>query len=275
MSSPDLDQPPTGRELRAALVAGTLAVHYQPIRGADHLELVAYESLARWPHPSRGMVPPLQFIAIAEQNGLIHDLGLWVLRRACGDLPALGARYVGVNVSGVQLRQAEFAANFARTVAEQGTEPVQVTVEITESVALRDDGPERRNLYALRDMGCYVAVDDFGTGYASLDYLDRFPFNVLKIDKSFVAGLGGSPAAEAAVASLCELGVSRGMVIVAEGVETEMQLGCLRRLGCSRVQGYLLGKPAPVDAWAAAAAAPRAANGHEISPQDLALSMNV
>jgi EAL domain-containing protein (putative c-di-GMP-specific phosphodiesterase class I) len=275
MTSQDLEQPPTGRELRAALVAGTLAVHYQPIRAADDLELVAYESLARWPHPSRGMVPPLQFIAIAEQNGLIHELGLWVLRRACRDLPALGARYVGVNVSGVQLRHAGFAANFARVVAEQGIEPVQVTVEITESVALRDDGPERRNLYALRDMGCYVAVDDFGTGYAGLDYLDRFPFNVLKIDKSFVAGLGGLPVAEAAVASLCELGVSRGMVTVAEGVETEMQLGLLRRLGCSRVQGYLLGKPAAADAWTAAAVAPRAADSHGMGPQNLSLALTI
>ena len=233
------------------------------------------KSLARWPHPLRGMVPPLQFIPIAEQNGLIHDLGLWVLRRACRDLAALGARYVGVNVSGVQLRHAEFAANFARIVAEEGIEPVQVTVEITESVALRDDGPERRNLHALRDMGCYVAVDDFGTGYASFDYIERFPFNVLKIDKSFVAGLGGSPAAEAAVASLCDLALRRAMVTVAEGVETEAQLVLLRRLGCSRVQGYLLGKPAPVEAWAAASNVPPAAGGHGIAPQDRAVSIVV
>ena len=124
-----------------------------------------------------------------------------------------------------------------------------VTVEVTETVEIRDDNTERRNLYALRDLGCWLAIDDFGAGYASLTYLDKFPFNVVKIDKGYIGRLGLDPSAFSFVADLCELGRRRDLVVVAEGVETQDQLQLLRRAGCTRVQGYLTGRPAPVSAW--------------------------
>ena len=236
-------------ELRLACEGSKLQLHYQPIRDALDLCLVAFESLIRWPHPIRGMVPPSEFIPQAEQSALIHDLGAWVLRQACRDLPSLGTRFVGVNVSAAQLRRVDFAKRYARIVREEGIEIGQVTIEITETLALHDNETERRNLKALRDLGCWLAIDDCGTGHASADYLDKFPFNALKIDRTFVRELGRSDAAFAAVADLCDLGRRRDVVIIAEGVETPEQLDLLRQAGCPRVQGFLLGRPAPVDSW--------------------------
>ncbi len=256
LSDPRLDRFSIAAELRAAHSNGRLDLHYQPLVDSDDLSLVAYESLIHWSHPVRGLIAPCRFIPIAEQNGLIHDLGEWVLRRACRDVALLGSRYVGVNVSAVQLQRTDLAATFARIFEEEAVEPVQITIEVTETVPLRD-GTELRNLQALRDLGCYLAIDDFGTGHASFDYLDRFPFNVLKIDKSFIAQLGRSSADETFVELLCKLGHRRNIVVVAEGVETEEQLRLLRDMGCSRVQGYLLGRPAPVGVWAAKDRAPR------------------
>ena len=235
------------RELRLAREASKLQLHYQPIRDALDLCLVAFESLIRWPHPIRGMVPPSEFIPQAEQSALIHDLGAWVLRQACRELPSLGTRFVGVNVSAAQLRRVDFAKRYARIVREEGIEIGQVTIEITETLALHDNETERRNLKALRDLGRWLAIDDCGTGHASADYLDKFPFNALKIDRTFVRELGRSDAAFAAVEDLCDLGRRRDVVIIAEGVETPEQLDLLRQAGCPRVQGFLLGRPAPVD----------------------------
>ncbi len=234
-------------ELGVALRAGELDLHYQPIRATDDLALVAYEALIRWQHPVRGMVAPSGLIPVAERTPLIHDLGLRVVRRACRDLAALGTRYVGMNVSAAQLGRADFAPRFARVLARQSVDPAQVTVEITETVALRaDGGTQRRNLHALRDLGSWLAIDDFGAGYARLDHLDELPFNCLKIDKTLVAALGASREAFRFVVSLCDLGRRKNVVVVAEGVETEEQFALLRQAGCSRAQGYLPGRPAPV-----------------------------
>ncbi len=198
------------RELRLACEGSKLQLHYQPIRDALDLSLVAFESLIRWPHPIRGMVPPSEFIPQAEQSALIHDLDAWVLRQACRDLPSLGTRFVGVNVSAAQLRRVDFAKRYARIVREEGIEIGQVTIEITETLALHDNETERRNLKALRDLGCWLAIDDCGTGHASADYLDKFPFNALKIDRTFVRKLGRSDAAFAAVA-ICAISVADAM----------------------------------------------------------------
>jgi len=158
-----------------------------------------------------------------------------VLRQACRDLPSLGTRFVGVNVSAAQLRRVDFAKRYARIVREEGIEIGQVTIEITETLALHDNETERRNLKALRDLGCWLAIDDYGTGHASADYLDKFPFNALKIDRTFVRELGRSDAAFAAVADLCDLGRRRDVVIIAEGVETPEPLDLLRQAGAARV----------------------------------------
>ena len=247
LPSPDLRWYPSADELRDALRRDAFVLHYQPICGSDNLDLVAYESLVRWRHPIRGMVPPQQFIAAAEHNGLIDDIGLWVLRRACRDLAQLDARYVGVNVSPKQLQSAEFASRFDCVIAEERVARRQVTIEITEGVPLHDGGTERRNLEAIRAGGSYLAIDDFGTGFASFDYLEKFPFNVLKVDKSFVDNITTSPSSRDAVAQICAIARERAIVVVAEGVETWGQLHVLRDLGCPRVQGYLLGRPAPAD----------------------------
>ncbi len=247
--SSDLRWCPSAEELRDALRLDAFVLYYQPIFGSDDLDLIAYESLVRWRHPVRGMVPPQQFIAAAENNGLIDDIGLWVLRRACRDLKQLSARYVGVNVSPVQLRATDFAARFTRVIAEEGMANRQVTVEITESVPLYDEGRERHNLEEIRAGGSYLAIDDFGTGFASFDYLEKFPFNVLKIDKSFVNDITTSSRSRNAVDRICAIARERDIVVVAEGVETREQLDVLRDLGCPRVQGFLLGRPAPIDSF--------------------------
>ena len=245
----DLRWCPSADELRDALRRDAFVLHYQPIFGSDDLDLVAYESLVRWRHPVRGMVPPQQFIAAAEHNGLIDDIGLWVLRRACRELARLNARYVGVNVSPMQLQSADFASRFDRIITEERVARRQVTVEITESVPLHDGGTERRNLEAIRAGGSYLAIDDFGTGFASFDYLEKFPFNVLKVDKSFVNDIATSPSSRDAVARICAIARERDIVVVAEGVETRGQLQVLRDLGCHRLQGYLLGRPAPAESF--------------------------
>ena len=236
----------TEHEIRAALRGDNFVLHYQPICDAMSREVIAYESLVRWAHPLHGMIPPNDFIPATETTGLIHELGLWVVRRACRDVGMLQSRYVGVNVSAVQLRSEAFATDFASTIEKAGVEPMRITVEITESVALEEGGIERRNLDAIRRLGCYLAIDDFGTGFASYNYIEKFPFNVLKIDKSFVRDVAKSSVSRDDVATICEIGRRHGMVIVAEGVETQEQLDILRDIGCSRAQGYLLGRPAPL-----------------------------
>ena len=233
-------------EILYALESEAFDLHYQPICDVETLAIVAYESLARWNHPIHGVISPEQFIPTAECSGLIHDLGFWILRRACIDLNALDVRHVNVNISPVQLQCAAFAARFARIIRSEAIEPTSITVEITEGVALHNNGIERRNLEMIRDLGCYLAIDDFGTGYASYDYVEKFPFNVLKIDKSLIKNIGRSKADAEIIEAIYEFGRLREMVIVAEGLETLQQLDMLRRLGCARVQGYLLGRPAAI-----------------------------
>ena len=249
MVNEGFDESAIDGELAAALGADQFGLHYQPIRDVADLSLVAYEALIRWPHPVRGMVPPSRFIPVAERSAMIHDLGVWVVGRACRDAEALRARYIGVNVSAVQLQRGDFASRFAAAARDTGVEAARITVEITETVPLQQGRVESRNLQALRDLGCWLAVDDFGAGHASLAYLDRFPFNVLKIDKALVGTLGKARSVFGTIARLCDVALRRNIVVVAEGVETERQLELVRKAGCTRAQGYLLGRPAPLAAW--------------------------
>lgn len=232
------------RELRAALLLDELELHYQPVFGAD-LRIRSHEALVRWRHKVRGVIPPASFIAIAEESDLIDKLGEWVLRRACADLVVLDGN-VAVNVSPAQLRHVDFAPRFAAVLAETGTDPARLVVEITETVPLSAGATEMANLDALRALGVRIAIDDFGAGHASLQYLRGFAFDIIKIDRTYVANLGRNRIDSMIVEAICTIARSLPVEVVAEGVETEEQLQLLRRAGCTAFQGYLLGRPQPL-----------------------------
>lgn len=241
------------RELRAALMMNELELHYQPIFAAD-MTIRSYEALVRWRHTVRGMISPAQFIPIAEESDLIEKLGDWVLRRVCADLPVLGMP-VAVNVSPAQLRDAEFASRFEAVLAQTGTRPELLIVEITETVPLDAGKIELATLAALRARGVRIAIDDFGAGHASLQYLRGFAFDIIKIDRSYVANLGANRIDAMIIAAICDIARSLPVDVVAEGVETEEQLRQLRLAGCTGFQGFLLGRPQPLQKHRAAAAA--------------------
>jgi diguanylate cyclase (GGDEF)-like protein len=233
------------RELRAAMLMNELELFYQPIYGADAVTIRSYEALVRWNHTVRGMIPPCDFVPIAEQSDLIDMLGEWVLRRACLDQGALGAP-VSVNVSSNQLRRSEFAERFAAIVAAAGVAGERLIVEITETVPLNAGMVERANIDALRAMGIRIAIDDFGAGHASLQYLRGLPFDILKIDRTYVANLETRQVDGVIIAAICTVARAIGVDVVAEGVETDAQLTALKAAGCTGFQGYLLGRPAPL-----------------------------
>lgn len=232
------------RELRAALLMDELELHYQPVVGAD-MKVRSHEALLRWRHKVRGMIPPAQFIGIAEESDLIDKLGEWVLRRALNDIPTLGTP-VAINVSAAQLRRGDFAAKFATMVMDSAIEPGRLIIEITETVPLGAGLVEQGNLETLRSLGFKVAIDDFGAGHASLQYLRGFAFDVIKIDRTYVANIGESRIDAMIVEAICDIARSLEVEVIAEGVETEVQLDLLRRAGCTAFQGYLLGRPGPL-----------------------------
>ncbi|HVY51080.1 MAG TPA: bifunctional diguanylate cyclase/phosphodiesterase [Devosia sp.] len=233
------------RELRAALLLDEIRVYYQPVFHNDGVTLRSYEALIRWHHSHRGVVPPNQFIPIAEQSDMIDRLGEAVLRQVCSDLPRLGVP-VAINVSPVQLRRPEFAERFRDILTQAGVAGSQITIEVTESVLMRAGGIETANLAELRRHGVRIAIDDLGTGHASLEYLRSFAFEVIKIDKSYIAHLLTSRIDRVIVSAVCDIARTLDVEVIAEGVETREQLEELRRLGCNSVQGYLLGYPAPL-----------------------------
>jgi predicted signal transduction protein with EAL and GGDEF domain len=230
------------RELRAALLMEELELHYQPVFGTD-MTIRSHEALVRWRHQVRGMIPPAQFIPIAEESDLIGKLSEWVLRRACGDLEALGGLPVAVNVSPVQLRHADFARSFLAILQDTGVDPHSIIVEVTETVPLDAGEIEMANLAALRKLGVRVAIDDFGAGHASLQYLRGFAFDIIKIDRSYVANMGSSRIDGMIISAVCEIARALPVDVVAEGIETQEQFTQLRQAGCTGFQGYLLGRP--------------------------------
>lgn len=240
------------RELRAALLLDELELHYQPVFDTD-MRVRSHEALLRWRHKVRGMIPPSQFIGIAEQSDLIEKLGEWVLRQACTDIGRLGTP-VAVNVSPMQLRRVDFAARFSAILEEMAITPAQIIVEITETVPMGAGAIEQTNLIAIRKLGVRIAIDDFGAGHASLQYLRGFAFDIIKIDRSYVANIAESRIDAMIVSAICDIARSLSVDVVAEGVETERQLTLLREAGCTAFQGYLLGRPlALADRRAAAA----------------------
>ncbi len=234
------------RELRAALLLDELEVHYQPVHASGGGQARSHEALVRWRHKVRGMIPPIQFIPIAEESELIEKLGSWVLRRALLDLPALGSGAVSVNVSPVQLRNADFARTVSAILEETGTPASRLIVEVTETVPLDGDRPAKDNLKALRALGVRVAIDDFGAGYASLQYLRSFDFDIIKIDRTYVANATHSRIDAMIIGAICKIARSLPVEVIAEGVETAEQLEFLTKAGCTGLQGFYLGRPMPL-----------------------------
>jgi predicted signal transduction protein with EAL and GGDEF domain len=240
-------------ELSGAIDHAEIVVHYQPCVCLQSGAVVAVEALARWQHPQRGLLAPTEFIGLAEDTGLIVGLGLRVLSDACAQAKRwhdeLGpdAPRVHVNLSARQLTAANLPV-LVRTVLEAtGLEPQRLCLEITESVLMEDAPAVIDALRRLKAVGVLLAIDDFGTGYSSLSYLRRFPVDVLKVDQSFVDGLGPDSDDSAIVAAIVNLAAILDLRAVAEGVETPEQLALLRELGCSAAQGYLFAPPVPVD----------------------------
>jgi EAL domain-containing protein (putative c-di-GMP-specific phosphodiesterase class I) len=211
----------------------------------------------RWHHPTRGIVGPVEFIPLAEETGLIAPLGRWVLERALAEVAGWSREFpetplrVAVNVSGQQLARPEFVHEVRAALEASDLPPDRLGLEITESILINDSASPRSMLETLRAIGVKVLIDDFGTGYSSLARLKHFPLDVIKIDRSFVDGVGAEDEDTAIVAAVVDIARSLGLQVIAEGVEGEVQLERLRQLGCHAVQGYLFSGPIPGDAFAA------------------------
>jgi diguanylate cyclase (GGDEF)-like protein len=243
--------------LREAIPRGELRVHYQPIVQIDSAAIVGFEALLRWDRGGYGLIPPAQFIPIAEETGLITDLGAWVLRQACHDAASWALRWpdrtlgVSVNVSGVQLANSDVVRIVRDTLLNSGLPAARLTLELTESTLIDTSADTEPTLHALRSLGINLAIDDFGIGYSSLTYLRRLPVNFIKIDQSFVRSLGTERQDTAIVAAVINLARNLDLHVVAEGVETPEQLAALVQLNCEYVQGYLFATPQPVENLAA------------------------
>jgi EAL domain-containing protein (putative c-di-GMP-specific phosphodiesterase class I) len=235
-------------DLHQALADGAFELHYQPLVDVAAGRVTGFESLLRWRHPQRGMVPPVQFIPLAEETGLIVPIGDWVLHAACKAAAAWPVPVrVAVNVSPLQFKGGDVSGSVASALALSGLPPRRLELEITESALLTDSAATLDILRGLRAQGVRISMDDFGTGFSSLSYLRSFPFDKIKIDQSFVRDLETSSDSAAIVGAIVGLGRSLGMRVTAEGVETEGQLAHLRAAGCDEVQGYLFSRPRPGD----------------------------
>jgi diguanylate cyclase (GGDEF)-like protein len=235
-------------DLRLALERGEFELFYQPLFDLEQNRICSFEALLRWRHPTRGLVSPLEFVSVAEDTGLIVPIGAWVIREAC----ARAARWpenvrVAVNVSAVQFHRGALQETILRALADSGLAPDRLEVEITESIFLDGGDATLRLLHALRALGVRIALDDFGTGYSSLSYLQSFPFDKLKIDRSFIQNLLTRDGASAIVHAITDLANALGIETTAEGVEETAQLVELRAHGCSSVQGFLFAEPMTVD----------------------------
>ena len=242
----------TSGELRRGLERGEVVPYFQPIVDLDGGHVVGFEVLARWLHPERGLLVPAQFLPMAEDSGLIVDLGARILRDSLAQLAhwrAVGLRFascsLSVNIATQQLIDGRFLDIVSDALGETGIDADSLWLEITETALMADSNAAGRALRDLRGLGLHLSVDDFGTGYSSLTYLKRFPVEAIKIDRSFVTGLGLEADDTSIVEAVVRLGHSLGLSVVAEGVETPLQLNRLRELGCDKGQGYLFGRPRP------------------------------
>jgi EAL domain-containing protein (putative c-di-GMP-specific phosphodiesterase class I) len=241
-------------DLNGALERRELVLFYQPVVEMQTGTVVGAEALIRWQHPSRRIVPPSKFIPIAEQSGLILPIGRWVLQEACRQGALWRIRFpdrsrfsMAVNVSARQLEEPAFVDELRATLRGYNVDPQSLTLELTESMMLRDDETTVCRLRQIRELGVRIAIDDFGTGYSSLGYLQQFPVDVIKIDRSFTERLSSDGRNFEVTRSIVELGRSLGVDIVAEGIEHAGQVAAVRSLGCTHGQGYYFGRPVPAD----------------------------
>jgi diguanylate cyclase (GGDEF)-like protein/PAS domain S-box-containing protein len=233
-------------DLRKAVTAGEFEMYYQPIVELAGGVITGFEALVRWNHPQRGVVTPGSFIPVAEEIGLIGALGDWVLKQACRDAATWPEGLtVAVNLSAVQFRNPSLALSIVSALSASGLDASRLVLEITETVLLQDDRAILDTLHQIRALGARISMDDFGTGYSSLSYLRSFPFDKIKIDRSFIQELGRKDDCIAIIRAVTRLGENLGMVTIAEGVETNEQLEILRAEGCTQVQGYLFSPPRP------------------------------
>jgi diguanylate cyclase (GGDEF)-like protein len=233
-------------DLRQALAEGGLEIHYQPLVDIGSNEVTGCEALLRWRHPERGMISPAEFIPVAEETGLITELGEWVLRTACAEAANWPDTVkLAVNVSPVQFKSQTLALKVVQALAQSGLPANRLELEITEAILIRDDEAALAILHQLRAIGVRIALDDFGTGYSSLSYLQRFPFDKIKIDRSFIKDLSATGGSSSIVQAVVTIADARNMVTTAEGVETQQQVDLLRALGCTQMQGWLFSAAKP------------------------------
>ena len=249
-----LDRLETENALRRALSRSELRVHYQPVFDMATERIVGVEALLRWEHPDRSLLLPSEFLGVAEESGLIVPIGEWVLRTACAQSRRLtelfgpaGELEVAVNLSARQVANPRLVEQITEIVTTTGVDPALMTLEITESILMDDVVQSNETLVKLKVLGLGLAIDDFGTGYSSFAYLQRFPVDVLKVDRSFVSGLGAEPGDAAITEAIVTLCHTLGLVAVAEGVETEQQYRELVRIGCDRAQGFWKSRPLRAD----------------------------
>jgi diguanylate cyclase (GGDEF)-like protein len=233
-------------DLRSALAEGSFELHYQPLVDLRSDEICGFEALLRWRHPVRGMISPADFIPVAEETGLIEEIGQWVLRTACAEATNWPSDVrIAVNVSPIQFRSQTLSLKVASALAEAGLDPRRLELEITEAVLIADDDAALVALNQLRKLGVRIALDDFGTGYSSLSYLQRFPFDKIKIDRSFVKALQRGSGSSSIIKAVVSIAADRDMVTTAEGVETTEQRDAVQALGCTQMQGFLFSPARP------------------------------
>src|SRR4030081_4075052 len=234
------------QDLRQALADGGSEIHHQPCVDLRRSEVTGCEALLRWRHPERGMISPAEFIPVAEDTGLINELGEWVLRTACAEAASWPHHIrIAVNVSPVQLKCQTLALKIIGALAASGLPASRLEIEITEAVLIRDDEAALAILHQLRTIGVGIALDDFGTGYSSLSYLQRFPFDKSKLDRCFVSDIAEPDGSSCIVQAVVNIAAARHMTTTAEGVETQQKQKLLRALGRSEMQGYLFSPAKP------------------------------
>ena len=249
----------TERDMRRGLDAGEFEMHYQPITSLDGGHIAGFEALMRWRKDDGGFVSPVEFIPLAEETGLIVELGRWALETSLKEqknlagrfnenFPAVAAPFMSVNVSGLQLSELSEIDRLADIIDASGTPPGDIKLEITETLMVENFDHAKAALDKLKDLGVLIAIDDFGTGYSSLRYLHQLPFDTLKIDRVFVTNMDKSESSQRIVRSIAQLALALDMNIVAEGIEEQAQMDALRDLGCQYGQGFFMSKPLTADA---------------------------
>jgi EAL domain-containing protein (putative c-di-GMP-specific phosphodiesterase class I) len=235
-------------DLRNALAGGQFELYYQPLVNLQTHRISGCEALLRWHHPERGMVSPDEFIPVAEESGLIVPLGVWVLRQVCADAATWpdGIR-VAVNLSPLQFRAGNLLQTVVDALKQSGLSPKRLELEITELLLLEETEQVVATLHALRALGVRISMDDFGTGYSSLSYLLSFPFDKIKIDRSFIENISDKDDCATIVQAVTSMARGLNMTTVAEGIETEAQREKVRELGCVEMQGFLFSRPLPID----------------------------